>query len=635
MEKPANNKLFISALVAFLILISYAIIFRDLYAVPGLVSAVISIKSAYNRKFSKYTLFLSAITSVISFPSPFYLISVLVVIYVFYEYYAGTLIAGMIEIVLIIVSVLYKVIPPFTVPEYILGLVTSLPLTYLTVMNLRAYKGKDFTIVTFRAKGLPKGLPWFIDLNGNVIPTSDPEINIISEGGSWVTCPVKDSNSFYVPTNYKGSVVAGDYVEINFKQTQDSDVLKGYEECTVSFIPLNIPKELEFSVTVNGNKYTGKSRVIVPVFDQPFVKWEVEKVSFGDVIFEPKQKSGTALRGSVVGIEFEPKIVKRALDIKNWDPKVWVGTKLYGYNVVDTVSEGGSSYVLKGEKDNRYYAIKILKPSFSRSQTVALREFTDLFKESNNLVKLSNGNPYLVKVSGIFADVNQIASVLRGDTETYLKYPPAIVTEFMSGGTAKELFVNYFSPSKDWYEIVRIVIKYTAIALEYMHSNGYIHLDVKPQNIFFSDKLNGGLDEVKKVLESGQVTIKLGDLGSAVRVGEKFFQATPAYCSPEQLEHAILGLGAKVNFDIFSLGMTAYYMVTGKESPVSKYLDEAIDLYNGNDVGSALKKVDEAKQVIKLWNIDFPSDLPYELREFIQKSLKSNIDNLSYLLKNL
>lgn len=635
MEKPANMKLFISSLISLPIIVTYGLIFKDVYVVPGIIALVLSLRTAYERKFSKYTILASAISSFVSFPSPLLLVSILVVVYAFYEYYSGSLIAGIIEIILIAISTLYAVIPPYTVPFYIIGLVTSLPLTYVTVMNLRAYKGKDFTIVTFKANGLPKGLSWFVELNGSVIPTSDSEINIISEGGSWITCPVKDGNEYYAPLNYKGFVRAGDSVEIVFNKVTDVNTLNKYEECVIAFVPINLPKELNFSILVNGHKYTGRERIIVPVFDQAFVKWEVDKIVYGDVIFEPKQRSGTATRGSVVGIEFEPKIDKRSLDIKNWDPKAWVGSKLYGYSVVDTVSEGGSSYVVKAEKDGKYYAVKILKPNFSRSQTVAIREFTDLFKESNNLVKLSNNSPYLVKISGIFADVNQIGSVLRGDAETYLKYPPAIVMEFMEGGTAKELFQIYFSNSKEWYEIVRFVLKYTAIALDYIHSEGYVHLDVKPQNIFLSEKIGGTLDDIVRALSSGKVLVKLGDLGSAVRIGEKFFQATPAYCSPEQLEYAILGLGARVEFDIFSLGMTTYYMLTGRESPVSSYLDEAIDLYNNNDVGSALKYIDKAKTVLKSWNIDLPSNVPSNLRNFVESSIKYNVNSLLNLIKNL
>ena len=634
MEKPANFKLFISILFSLPILVLYTVVFKDLLLLPGILSALLSIPSAYTRKYAKYSLFLSATSSVVSFPNPLYLVSLLT-IYTYFDYYVGTIIFGIIEVLLLVVSAFYAIVPPFTVPFYVIGLSTSLPLSYLAVMNFRAYKGKDFEVVTFKVSGLPKGLPWFIELNGNVIPSSDHEINVISKGGQWVTCPVKQGNEFYIPINYKGSVRAGDYVEIHFVKTQDESLLKNYEECNVSFVSINIPKELEFSVIVDGVKYSGKEKIIVPLFDKPFVKWEVEEVFYNDIVFEPKQKTGTALRGNVVGIEFEPKIVKRKLDVKNWDPKVWVGTKLYGYNVIDSVGEGGNSYVLKAEKDGKFFAIKVLKPVFSRSQTVAIREFSDIFKESNNLVRLSNGSPYLVKISGIFADVNQIASVLRGDAEVYLKYPPAIVTEFMSGGTAKDLFLSFFSNSTDWYEIVKLIIKYAGSALYYMHSNGYVHLDVKPQNIFFSDKLGSNLAEIRRMLESGKVLVKLGDLGSTVRVGEKFFQATPAFCSPEQLEYAILGLGAKVEFDIFSLGMTAYYLVTGNESPVSSHLNEAIDLYNANDVGGALRKIEEAKNILKNWVPTFPRDLPSGLKFFIEESLRLSSNDLSSLLKSL
>ncbi|MFP3188688.1 MAG: hypothetical protein RXR07_06495, partial [Sulfolobaceae archaeon] len=58
-----------------------------------------------------------------------------------------------------------------------------------------------------------------------------------------------------------------------------------YEECVVVFVPVNLPKELNFSVLVNGHKYTGRERITVPVFDHPFIKWEVDRIAYGDVVF--------------------------------------------------------------------------------------------------------------------------------------------------------------------------------------------------------------------------------------------------------------------------------------------------------------------------------------------------------------
>jgi len=92
-----------------------------------------------------------------------------------------------------------------------------------------------------------------------------------------------------------------------------------------------------------------------------------------------------------------------------------------------------------------------------------------------------------------------------------------------------------------------------------------------------------------------------------------------------QLEHAILGLGAEPSFDIFSLGITGYYLLTGNASPVADYLDRAIDFYNNNDIATALKIVNEAKTVISNWNPSIPQNVPMNLRNVIINCIKGTI----------
>jgi len=244
-----------------------------------------------------------------------------------------------------------------------------------------------------------------------------------------------------------------------------------------------------------------------------------------------------------------------------------------------------------------------------------------MFKESETLKQLSR-NPKFVTILGFYIDSNNIKSALKGDVNTYYNYPPAIVMEFMEGGTAKDLLTTSIIYSTYWPLIVKEIIKEIAYALDFLHSKGFVHLDVKPENIFFSRNLGNNPEEIYKNISS---SIKLGDLGSAVRIGERFYQATPSYSPPEQIEAIITGKGADPKMDIFALGMTAYVLLTGKnDNPISDNLNKAIDAYMAGNVGEALKLIQNAKQILSSWRPILPQNTPSELTRVIVYSININ-----------
>jgi len=96
---------------------------------------------------------------------------------------------------------------------------------------------------------------------------------------------------------------------------------------------------------------------------------------------------------------------------------------------------------------------------------------------------------------------------------------------------------------------VLLVFRMVATALNAMHQQGYVHCDIKPNNILMS--------------KSG--SIQIIDLGQSCKIGtvKHRIQGTPDYIAPEQVRRKPLG----PKTDIFNLGATMYWALTGKHAP--------------------------------------------------------------------
>jgi len=309
-----------------------------------------------------------------------------------------------------------------------------------------------------------------------------------------------------------------------------------------------------------------------------------------------------------------------APSLSNWDPKLWVGKQLGVYRILSVIGEGGTSYVLKGYYDNRPYAIKVLKLANVRRGTTIVKDYySSMQKEASNLVSLSD-SPYTVKIYAVNVDENAIKSIIsNNNTGIYLTDPPRIIMDFMEGGSVYELFKN--SPlrySQQWNKIVYKIIYYTSRALEYMHSQGYAHLDIKPQNIYLLRPL-----DTNNPLVSLTDNVKLGDLGSAVKIGGSISQLTLEYAPPEQLENVIIGKGASPSMDIFALGMTMYVLLKGSiDRPDLDAMNYAFDYYSNGNTQYALQWLNYAKEQLKNWN--FTLEIEPEIKELLKKMLSPN-----------
>jgi serine/threonine-protein kinase len=90
---------------------------------------------------------------------------------------------------------------------------------------------------------------------------------------------------------------------------------------------------------------------------------------------------------------------------------------------------------------------------------------------------------------------------------------------------------------------------HVAHGLKGMHQLGYVHCDLKPNNIMRNDQ--------------GQV--KLIDFGQSCKIGtvKERIQGTPDFIAPEQVARRPIS----IQTDVFNLGATMYWSITGKHIP--------------------------------------------------------------------
>ncbi len=123
---------------------------------------------------------------------------------------------------------------------------------------------------------------------------------------------------------------------------------------------------------------------------------------------------------------------------------------------------------------------------------------------------------------------------------------PYIVMAYVPGGSLEDLLA---SGPLSLDEAARI-IRQVAAALDYAHTQGIIHRDVKPANILLDAERNAVLSDfgIAKLLAATQ-SITKDDL-----VG------TPSYLAPELISDSATASPA---VDVYGLGVTLYRMLTG------------------------------------------------------------------------
>ncbi|MEZ0353403.1 serine/threonine-protein kinase [Mycobacterium sp. pR1184] len=126
-----------------------------------------------------------------------------------------------------------------------------------------------------------------------------------------------------------------------------------------------------------------------------------------------------------------------------------------------------------------------------------------------------------------------------------------ISMDYVEGTDAAQLLRQYPSglPKADVVEIIAAM----ADALDYAHSRGLLHRDVKPANILISD----AAPRRRILLADFGIARELGDISGLTATN--MMMGTTAYCAPEQLQ----GLDIDGRADQYALGCTAFNLLTG------------------------------------------------------------------------
>ena len=280
--------------------------------------------------------------------------------------------------------------------------------------------------------------------------------------------------------------------------------------------------------------------------------------------------------------------------LDNWDPRVWVGQEVHSYKITEHLATGLTGYVFRASFGQAGTEMAIKIPILKTGTGAAALEET--MSEATRLLELSAQSKYVVQLRGILVDRLNIQEIVKGDTQLYLRSPPAIVMELMKGGAAKGLLEDpaydslYYS--EKWGGIVMLIGSMIATGLETIHNAGFVHLDVKPQNILFNLRPPATGQEMRDQMKSGTLVPKLADLGSVVRIAGKVGQFTSEYAPGEQ----VLGEGATASMDIYALGATIYNMLT--KTPVNS--KKLIELMNATTANPGSGRI--ASDLKSAWN---------------------------------
>jgi serine/threonine protein kinase len=227
------------------------------------------------------------------------------------------------------------------------------------------------------------------------------------------------------------------------------------------------------------------------------------------------------------------------------------------YEIRERIGVGGMARVYKAWDLNldRTVAIKILHEHLSEDAT-----FKERFGQEAKFIASLN-HPNIVQVY----DFSMV-----GEGKQMISY---MVMPFIPGKSLRDILQEYAARGERLSrDRIRDILLDVAAALNYAHTRGMVHRDVKPANILFDEHDRAVLSDfgIARLVESAHLTQEGATVG------------TPTYISPEQAA----GMPVDARSDLYALGVILYEMLAGEPpftadtniSLILKHLNEPVPL---------------------------------------------------------
>lgn len=250
------------------------------------------------------------------------------------------------------------------------------------------------------------------------------------------------------------------------------------------------------------------------------------------------------------------------------------------YQMIRILGQGGMGSVMlaRSTKDGRAVAIKTLLPEVAVSEQ-SLKRFMREIE-----VAASLQHPHIV-------------SYIEHGTHNGMVY---LVSEYVGGMDASKL-AKHRGGKLHYMEVVKI-IEQTLAALDFAHKLGFVHRDIKEQNIL----VDGNYPNYhSKLTDFGLAkSFKQTGMSGVTMVGD--VAGTIAYMPPEQIRDF---KDVQPPSDIYAMGITAYTLLTGRH---------ALDISPKAGIAETVKAIFE-KPIVPL--IIHSTEIPPQLSAVIEKAI--------------
>ncbi|QEL18482.1 serine/threonine protein kinase [Limnoglobus roseus] len=270
-------------------------------------------------------------------------------------------------------------------------------------------------------------------------------------------------------------------------------------------------------------------------------------------------------------------------------------TTINGYKLRSLLQTGAVSqvYEVVEPTSHRHFAMKVLLPEQADNK----QHRAQLFHEAEIGIKMRHEN------------VINILKVSK-DMQT-----PHFIMEFFPSGSLRPRLLSRDPKDKEFIKVnSRKIFKQMATGLAYMNAGGYVHCDVKADNV-----LVNALGQTKIIDFAITKKMKKGFFEKLFG-GKEVREGTKSYMSPEQ----ILRQPLDGRSDVYSFGATWYELATGRQPFRAASQDELLQ-----------KHLREKPAPLTMYNDDVTPEFSNFVLKMMEKKKENRPDNFHKILMDM